>query len=346
VHFSIVSDHLPEPEGSATGRALLALCEGLLADGHGIDVWSWRVSPPVGDLPSWCSWRPLRHASPTAGHLRALVDPRGEAGRQGWVPAEGAVALADTPVSFSAVARFPRSAVTFHYLTRLDRAAVGGWSLPDVQDVRNERRAVRRAATVLALSTRVAEELGARAVDVPIAYPIPADPLPVVEAPVAAMIADWNWPPNQAALATTLAAWPAVCARVPGAQLLIAGRGATDVGTLPGVRVIGAVARVDEVLQQTGVLTFPSPPSSGPKVKVLEALAHGVPVLTTKYGVEGLAVGVNDVAVTTPDAYAADFAALLADPERRAALAHAGRAAAVAGHAPVVAARARVAACT
>jgi hypothetical protein len=346
MHFSIVTDHLPEPEGSATGRALLALCEGLLGDGHGVDVWSWRVTPPTGELPSWCTWRPLQHGSRLGGHLRALHDPRGEAGRQAWAPAEGAVALADTPVSFSAVARFPHSAVTFHYLTRLDRGAVGGWSPSDVQDVRNERRAVRRAAGVHALSARVARSLGPRAVAVPIGYPLPAEPVPAVTAPVATMIADWDWPPNRAALATTLAAWPAVRARVPGAELLIAGRGTSSIGTLAGVTVLGPVARVVDVLSRTGVLAFPCPPSSGPKVKVLEALAHGVPVLTTSYGVEGLEVGPDDVAVTTADAYAADLAALLADPERRAGLAEAGRAAAVAGHAPAVAARARVAACS
>jgi glycosyltransferase involved in cell wall biosynthesis len=248
-------------------------------------------------------------------------------------------------MSFSAVAQFPRSVVTFHYLTRLDRGAVGGWSLPDVQDVRNERRAARRAAAVHALSPRVAEHLGTNAVPVPIGYPIPAAALPPIEQPVATMVANWGWPPNRAALAIVLSGWPSVRDRVPGAQLLLAGRGDPGVGSLSGVTVVGPVARVADVLGRTSVVAFPCPASSGPKGKVLEAMAYGVPVLTTSYGVEGLAVDPDDVAVTTPDAFSTELTALLSDPARRALLAAAGRRAAVAGHAPAVVARARVAAC-
>ena len=346
MHFSIVSDHLPEPEGTATGRALLALCQGLLGEGHGVDVWSWRPEPPTDDLPSWCTWRPLEHPSRSEGHLRAIVHPRGEAGHQGWSPVGGAIALADTPVSFSAVAAHPRSVVTFHFATRLDRAAVGGWRLADIQDVRNERRALRRAAAAQALSPRVAKHLGPAAVPVPVGYPIPDAPLPVVEEPVAAMVANWDWLPNRAALATVLGGWSTVRERVPGAQLLLAGRGEPGVGALPGVTVIGPVTRVADVLSRSGVLVFPCPASSGPKGKVLEAMAYGVPVLTTAYGVEGLVVDGSDVAVTTPELFAGELIALLADPERRARLAQAGRHAAVRGHSPPVVARARVSACS
>jgi hypothetical protein len=263
----------------------------------------------------------------------------------GWAPAEGAVAMADSPVSFSAVADFPRSVVTFHYATVLDRRAVGGWSPPDVQDIRNERRAVRRAAMPLALSHRVATHFGGRPAVVPIAYAPPNEPLGLVAEPVAATFADWRWPPNRAALSATLAAWPAVRERVAGARLLVAGRGSPDIGVIDGVTVLGTVAHSADVLSQAAVLAFACPPSSGPKVKVLEALAYGVPVLTTSHGVEGLVLTAGSAAVTTLSAFADNLADLLLDPQRRATLAHAGRDAALAGHAPAVAARTRVRLC-
>jgi glycosyltransferase involved in cell wall biosynthesis len=78
---------------------------------------------------------------------------------------------------------------------------------------------------------------------------------------------------------------------------------------------------------------------------VLEALAHGVPVVTTPAGVEGLCLAEDEGAVVVDGGgFAQALAKLLADPDERRRLGATGRAAMVAHHAPVPAARARVAA--
>ena len=129
---------------------------------------------------------------------------------------------------------------------------------------------------------------------------------------------------------------------------MLAGRGLErmNVSAESGVRLIGSVSRSVDALQEASVLAFPCPPTSGPKVKVLEALAYGVPVVTTTFGVEGLWLDAGEGAVVAgiPD-FATALTALLLDPERRRHLATTGRAAMVANHSGPTAARAVVQVC-
>src|SRR5256885_9154746 len=108
--------HVPEPEGAATGRALYALGEGLVADGHELSAWSWSYRGPTGPLPDWCSWRMLPPEWAPRTRLRALVRPRSDIVRTGWRPPDDAVAIADEPVSFPAVASSTKAVLTLHYL--------------------------------------------------------------------------------------------------------------------------------------------------------------------------------------------------------------------------------------
>lgn len=341
----IVAYHLPEVEGTATGRVLRGFVDGLIANGEDVQVWSWRYEPPEEELPSWCDWRPLPYDTWVRMKVRALARPRRDVARRRWVFPEDAVAVADNLMSFPAVAAEACSVMQFHYLTRFD-APVLGWSPRDVQHMRAERRAAKRSRLLLAYSGRVADSLRRPdAVPVPVAYPMPEARLPLVEEPVAAMLADWRWPPNHVALERLLGAWGTVRARVPGARLLLAGRhlDRVSIGSAPGVEAVGPVAYASDVLSRAAALAFPCPPTSGPKIKVLEALAHGVPVVTTSYGVEGLHVSDGrDVAVASEETFADTLGAVLADPERRARMAACGREAVIAHHGPEEAARVRI----
>ena len=347
MRFSVISHQLPEREGTAPGRALLATCEGLLAEGHEVDVRSWARRPPAGDLPPWCTWEPLPPEPVAVTKARGLLRPRHDVTRAGWRPAGGAVAIADDVPSFAAVEPWTPSVATVHYRTDLDAAALGRWRPESLQERRAERRLAVHAGAVLGYSRRVAAGLGPRARFVPIAYPVPDHPLPPVDGPIAALLAGWDWPPNRAALGLLLDAWPAVRARVPAARLLLAGRGieSVAVGTIAGVEVVGEVAAAADLLARAAVVAFPCPATSGPKVKVLEGLAHGRPVVTTPAGAEGLLLTPGDgLVVSGRHGFAGALAGLLVDPARASELGRRAHTAAARTHAPRPAARARVAA--
>ncbi|HEV2171695.1 MAG TPA: glycosyltransferase, partial [Candidatus Binatus sp.] len=57
---------------------------------------------------------------------------------------------------------------------------------------------------------------------------------------------------------------------------------------LPGVEIVENVADVRPFFESIGVLVYAPTRGSGMKIKVLEAMAFGVPVVTTGEGVEGL----------------------------------------------------------
>lgn len=344
VKVSVVAFEQPLPEGTAAGRALWTWCSGVIELGHELEVWSWYPSPPPHPLPEWCRWHPLHDRPLWLAHLQGLVRPRHDSALAGWEPGDGAVAVADDVPSFAAVAPFDRSVVTIHFRALADARALGRLRPPQVQLARAERHGGRRAGLVLAFSPRVGRHLRRPATFVPIAYPVPADPLPVVDEPVAALIADWSWPPNHRALGWLLEAWPEVRDAVPAARLLLAGRHLerASVGSMPGAEVLGTVASSLDVLGRAAVVAFPCPPTTGPKVKVLEALAHGVPVATTPAGVEGLVVERSDVLVVERRGFAAGLAALLTAPERRAEMAAGGRRSASLHHGKLPVARARL----
>ena len=345
MRISVVAGDLPHPSGTAVGRDLWAWCRGLRALGHEVDVWVWNRSPssPSGPVPDWC--RDERF------ELRGLIDARYPIRdgrgleRSPWRPAPGAVALADHIPSFPAVAGFPSAVATVHFRGLLDAAATRRLRRYHLASDRGERYALRRADLVLAYSDRVAKGARGPVEVVPIAVEAPPEPLPAVEEPVAAVLADWWWPPNKTALRMLVEAWPEVRRRVPGARLVLAGRHLEDVRvpSLPGLEPVGEVADSLDVLADAALVAFPCPATSGPKVKVLEAMAVGRAVVTTPPGVEGLVVPPGDGAVVAaPTGFAAALAATLRDPARRDKLASSGRTAVMAHHSPLAAAQARV----
>jgi glycosyltransferase involved in cell wall biosynthesis len=345
VKFAVATHHVPHPQGSAAGRQLWALADALRADGHELEGYCWGPGGATLEVPDWCLWSPQRGPQGRLAWLQTLVKPRSGSARGGWRPADDdAIRWADDWASWPAVQQAGgRSLLTVHYDVGLDARELG-WSPGRVQDWRAQRRATRRADTMVALSERVAAAVGTTTI-VPATLPMPADALPLREEPVALMFADWSWAPNRAALQQLLTVWPTVRSRVPGAELVVAGRGSPDVASGGGVRVLGTVAATVDAMSEAAVLAFPAPATSGPKMKVLDALGAGLPVVTTNAGVEGLTVPADAVAVTTDTAsYLELLVEVLGDPGRRAQMADKARGAVLAHHAPAVAARARVAA--
>lgn len=344
---AIVSRNVPLATGTAAGRALVALAEGVRAEGHEVRVWSWGPGPAPAALPDWCEWHAIPPESRWVTTARALARPRWDAARLELALGDFDVAVAETPVSYAAVAAHRQPVATVHHSAWIDLKAVGPRSPARLQDVRAERRAVGAARLTLAYSRRVAGTVGHGAVVVPIAYPVPDEPLPVPDEPAAACVADWRWPANAVALRLLRECWPLVRARLGPAVLVLAGPGLAAGPLGDGITALGPVASSADVLGGARLVVFPCPPTSGPKVKVIEALASGRPVVTTEAGAEGLCPGADGGVVTTSNdapALAAAVAELLPDADRIASLGRAGRGAILAGHAPRPAARAHLAA--
>jgi glycosyltransferase involved in cell wall biosynthesis len=94
------------------------------------------------------------------------------------------------------------------------------------------------------------------------------------------------------------------------------------------VNVRGFVEDIDPLYERAAVCIVPLRAGSGVRVKILEALAAGVPVVSTSVGADGLELvpGTHLLIADEPRAFADALLSLLASPERRAALAAAGRA--------------------
>lgn len=90
--------------------------------------------------------------------------------------------------------------------------------------------------------------------------------------------------------------WPLIRAGIPAAELEIVGADPVPavraLGALPGVRVTGPVPSLAPVWARSGVMLAPLRFSSGIQNKVLEAMAAGVPVVTTPAAAE--AIGARD----------------------------------------------------
>lgn len=126
--------------------------------------------------------------------------------------------------------------------------------------------------------------------------------------------------------------WPKIAGRNPAARLVIVGRGPSR--TLRGlaarannVTVTGWVAEVLPYLSRAAVIVVPLRMGGGSRLKILEAMALGKPIVSTSVGAEGLRVRAGQHLLIADDAaqFAEQTVALLECPERRASLARQGR---------------------
>lgn len=204
---------------------------------------------------------------------------------------------------------------------------------------RAEARAVRDADVVFAVSqddARVFEAAGARDLAV-VPNGVDCDKyqgLPTGrrgEAPVILFVGLMSWEPNAAAaehLARTVL--PSVRTLVPDARLRILGRDPSPavvaLGRLPGVEVTGAVPEMIPHLREAHVLAAPLQSGGGTRLKILEAFAAGLPVVSTPIGCEGLgAVDGTHLIVAEREDFANAIAGLFNDKALGVRLAEAAR---------------------
>jgi len=122
---------------------------------------------------------------------------------------------------------------------------------------------------------------------------------------------------------------PGVRRRVPGATLALVGRTSAAVDDLAGrdgVDVRGYVEAIDDELGRADLVVVPLRQGSGTRIKILEAWAHHLPVVSTSVGAEGL--GAHDerelLIADDAEAFAAAVDRLLTDRALRAQVTEAG----------------------
>ncbi len=127
--------------------------------------------------------------------------------------------------------------------------------------------------------------------------------------------------------------WPRLRSRVPGARWVLAGArppaAVRRLADLPGVEVAADVAELSTYLGRARAALAPMGSGSGVPLKVLEAMAAGVPVVAHPWAADGLA-GEAAEAVTVadgPEAWAEALARLLDDAAAARAQGELGRAA-------------------
>jgi glycosyltransferase involved in cell wall biosynthesis len=148
-------------------------------------------------------------------------------------------------------------------------------------------------------------------------------PRPIAEAPTIGLIGSFNWRPTySAAMRLLTRLWPRIKAQVPSARVLFVGRGShsalPDYLNDPSIEIVDEVPDMTPFLRRIDLMLYAPSRGSGMKVKVLESLAYGVPVVTTSEGVEGLnAVDGEHVGLCEDDAGLIDRAVtLLTDRDR------------------------------
>ena len=137
-------------------------------------------------------------------------------------------------------------------------------------------------------------------------------PISRPEAPTVVFPATFGYPPNaEAAMTLITEVHPLVRRRFPAATLTLVGLQAgppmqAAAAEAPGVMVTGAVPDTRPFLWRSTVMAAPLRQGSGTRIKLLEAFAAGLPVVTTAKGAEGLDIvdGEHALLVETPRQFA------------------------------------------
>ncbi len=325
----VIDHYVPQPDRDAGSRTMLAFMQALLSAGRVVKFWT-------------------DNGAYSAGYTEALQDlgievlyglSRGVF--EDWIAENGAdidgVLLSRPDVSAKYIAPLRRhSAARLAYYghdlhgARLRRqaAATGDDTLREAADTteRQERDIWRRVDAVLYPSPDEAREAASLEPGLPAHAVIPyafadfgtAGTSPPGEAIL--FVAGFGHPPNEdAALWCATEIFPRIAAARPAARLQIVGSNPTEkVRALAGGAISIAANVTDAELaafyRDARVAIVPLRYGAGVKLKVVEALARGIPLVTTSSGAQGCDGLEHVIAVQDdPAAFAASVISLLAD---------------------------------
>jgi len=227
--------------------------------------------------------------------------------------------LVEVDVSFMTVGRRARGTRGWRRVPALARTAATWWA-----ELFLARR-VDRVFTMSEVDARLLRRFLPRLATtvVPNGVDVRAEPYVEGRAPGATLlfVGYFRHLPNvDAALAFAAATYPRIRAAAPDAEWLVVGAHPPDsIRALAtpgsGITVAGYVEELGPCFERSAVFVCPVTRGSGTRVKVLQAMARGLPVVTTTLGAEGLDVmPERDVLIgDDPPAFAAQVVRLLRD---------------------------------
>lgn len=184
---------------------------------------------------------------------------------------------------------------------------------------RDELRAARAATAVATYDAEEAADYRAsgvgRATWLEVTLP-PRDDLPArdLSMPRLAFVGDRKWAPNAEGLRVLLGLWPRIAEGIPGAELWIIGRPAEELSLPDGVRDLGFVPDLDAALASCRGILAPIRTGGGVRVKVLESVSQGLPVVGTTEAVGSLGPLLGLDVAETDEQFVDSARQLLLDP--------------------------------
>lgn len=238
----------------------------------------------------------------------------------------------------------PRALLGVHFFDAIDWAEKRNMSLRDRKALWQARRATRhllRAIPNVRFVTPRLKEMAqsmnanrnARYWVVPAALDTKLYEMQrLAQEPIVGLIGSMHWEPSLSAAERLITRiWPLVKRGFPEAKLHIAGWNAKrflqKYASLPDLTLADNLGHPTEFFSKAAVMVYAPSRGSGMKVKVMEAMAYGVPVVTTWEGVEGIdCLNGRDCWVAEGDEELAEKACrLLVSPEDRQEMRHAAR---------------------
>jgi glycosyltransferase involved in cell wall biosynthesis len=351
----LASPSLPRGDGRTDGRVLACLLRELARRGHDITCVSSHEEPAhalaaaqvLADAAgyelvdarlrlreSYVGRKVASARRPYSEHARSTtLQPAVDATlRRGYD-----VLHVEDPFLARALARHERRVTYLHYLEYVD---LWGHPVSNAHDQirrwqlrRATNEALRSEPHIIAMSHRLAREAARwhsrRIPIVPAAFDAAEFGPTTCNEPSVGVIGSMHWHPSRSAAERVLdRLWNRIHARVPEARLLVAGWGSEHYLSRyfprPGAELLGAVPNADDLFSRCSVLLYPPPRGTGMKIKILDALARGLAVVSNEEGLEGLPDDAPVRRGETDDELVAETVALLANPTIRADLASQG----------------------
>jgi polysaccharide biosynthesis protein PslH len=322
LRIAVVMIEPPLPFGNAAARWYYVLLKGLVERGHRVSAFAACSQPreiplahalfpaPAYDLRlypvplrrgwrgKWQTWRrPFSYMFGT--RLRLDLQARLAQGfdilhlEQLWSGWLGLSHVAATLINVHYLLEIDQEGLRPESFSQWKERVLGSWA---------ERAMLGSYRHVRTCTTRLEEFIRRRnpeaeVTTVPFAldsslYEFVPDNRRVADGPIL-LIGNMSWSPSKSAAARLLTRlWPEIKRRVPAARLQIVGWSAraalAEYLGIPDVSVVEDAPEIRPYFESASVMLYAPGRGSGMKIKIQEAMAFGVPVVTTSEGVEGL----------------------------------------------------------